>query len=89
VLHQNAPNPFNPETMIRFDLNTAEPVRITILDVHGRVVAQLLDETLPAGPHQVSWSGEDGTGRAVASGVYFYRLETPSTEVSRKMVLAR
>ena len=89
VLHQNAPNPFNPETTIRFDLNATERVKVTIYDVHGRVVARLLDQTLPGGPHQVSWSGLDASGRGVASGVYLYRLETPSTEASRKMVLAR
>ena len=88
-LHQNAPNPFNPETTIRFDLNTPERARITILDVNGRAVSRLLDATLPDGTHQVSWSGRDESGRPVASGVYFYRLETPSTDATLKMVLAR
>jgi hypothetical protein len=89
VLHQNAPNPFNPETLIRFDLKTSERARVTVLDIRGRVVARLVDAVGVEGTNWVRWSGTDGSGRPVASGVYFYRLETPSVDVTRKMVLAR
>jgi hypothetical protein len=89
TLHQNAPNPFNPGTTIRFDLNYAGHARIAIYDVQGRLVAEPLDTNLPAGPNEVFWSGNDAQGRRVASGIYFCELETAGHSYSRRMVLAR
>lgn len=89
VLHQNAPNPFNPGTTIRFDLNYAGHARIAIYDVGGRLVAEPLDTNLPAGPNEVFWSGDDAKGSRVASGIYFCRLTTGGHIYSRRMVLER
>jgi hypothetical protein len=89
VLHQNAPNPFNPGTTIRFELPQDEQVSIRIFDVRGRVVRTLVQGRRPAGYNEVTWNGVDEAGRRVASGVYWYRLEMPGVVQTRAMVLAR
>ena len=89
VLHQNIPNPFNPTTLIRFELPERARVRLLVFDVQGRLVRTLVDGELQPGGQEIAWNGRDDDGRNVASGVYFYRLETPQTLVSRKMVLLR
>ena len=80
----NHPNPFNPNTTVRYVLPA--PMRVTILvhDISGRVVATLLDEVRPAGAQQVTWNAD-----GMASGVYFAHLRTRNTDVSRKMVLLK
>ena len=88
-LGANHPNPFSPETEIDFALPRAQPVRLRILDAQGRVVRTLLDRELPAGAHRIRWDGRDGAGRAVASGVYFYRLQDGAATRTRKMTLVR
>lgn len=85
----NHPDPFNPATTIRFSLAEAGEVALTVYDVRGQKIARLLSGTLPAGGHDVLWDGRDGAGKAVASGVYFTRLETPAGVFTEKMVLAR
>lgn len=90
TLWQNEPNPFNPSTQIAFTLAREEPVTLTVLDVAGRRVRLLAEGPLAAGVvHRRRWDGRDDGGRPVASGVYFYRLETPSFSQTRKMVLVR
>jgi hypothetical protein len=89
ALHQNYPNPFNAETRIRFTLDRAGPVSMKIFDVTGRLVRTLIETDLPSGEHRAGWNGTDDRGRALASGVYFCRLETGQTAGARKMILAR
>ena len=90
IVYQNAPNPFNPGTTIRFELPDPGTVRLRIYDVHGRLVRELMHESRPAGYHAVYWDGEDASARRVASGVYWYRMELPGvTPQTRKMVMAR
>jgi hypothetical protein len=85
-----APNPFNPATTIRFGLGEpGGPVAIRIFDAGGRLVRALADEVLPPGLHAVVWDGRNDGGRAVASGVYFYRVEAPAGSAVRKLVLAK
>jgi subtilisin family serine protease len=86
-LAQNEPNPFNPATRIRFALDRAGPVRLAVYDAAGRLVSRLVDRRLEAGVHEVVWNGTNGSGRSVAGGVYFYRLETAGRVLVRKMVL--
>jgi len=88
-LVDNRPNPFNPETAIRFEMGLAGPVRVAVYDVSGRRVAVLLDEVRAAGPHQVIWRGRDDDGRALPSGAYYVRLETASQVDTRKMMLLK
>jgi len=89
ALHQNYPNPFNPSTVIAFDLAGRGNVRVEIYDVLGRRIATVADGAFEAGRHRVVWDGRNDLGRAVASGVYIYRLETSAGRDSRKMILAR
>ncbi|HWN83189.1 MAG TPA: CHRD domain-containing protein, partial [Candidatus Udaeobacter sp.] len=84
ALEQNVPNPFNPSTVIRYTLARREHVSLRIYDAQGREVYSVLDEEQAAGPNQVTLDA-----RGLASGVYFYRLETPSFSDSRKLVLTR
>ncbi len=89
-LAQNYPNPFNPVTTIAFSLRQRGRVRIDVFTVAGEHVRTLLDETRPAGAHtDIRWDGHDRNGRAVASGVYFYKLTTTGFEQTRKMVLLK
>jgi hypothetical protein len=82
ALHANAPNPFNPETVIRFDLPRDSGAQLEIYDVLGRKVRALVRSELPPGFHQTMWDG-----RQVGSGVYFYRLQADDYIQTRRMVL--
>ncbi len=88
-LYQNHPNPFNPATTIRFDLPAPAHARLDIFNILGQRVTTLLDRDMPAGSHAVRWDGRDGNGRAVASGVYFYRLNAGTDVDKRKMILLK
>lgn len=83
-LAQNHPNPFNPETSIRFSLPVRSDVRLSVHDVIGREVALLVNGTLGAGEHRASFNG-----RPLSSGVYFYRLQAGSRAITRRMVLLK
>ncbi len=85
----NAPNPFNPQTMIAFELASPGTVRLDIHDLRGRLVRHLVNGHAEAGPHQVLWDGRDGSGRDMASGVYFSRLVVGGTAQHQKMTLVR
>ncbi len=85
----NYPNPFNPTTTIAFNLPRNATVRLRIHDVRGRVVATIVDDSLPAGRHEVLWNGRDQQGRTVASGTFFYRLEAGGRVWTRKMLLLK
>jgi hypothetical protein len=89
VLHQNSPNPFNPETTIRFELPSAMRVQLSIFDVHGRLVRKLIDEQRGAGASTAAWNGRDDRGAGVATGLYFYVLEAGGSRYQRKMVLLK
>ncbi len=89
ALEGNFPNPFNPRTAISFALPREGQVRLNVYNVEGRRIATLLDEPLTAGRHHVIWDGRDASGQTVASGVYFYRLETGAETLSGKMVLMK
>ncbi|HEU4929639.1 MAG TPA: PA domain-containing protein, partial [Candidatus Krumholzibacteria bacterium] len=88
-LAQNAPNPFNPSTTIRFTLPVSERVGLAIYSASGALVRMLVDETRERGSHDVSWDGRDSAGNPVSSGVYFYRLTAGKFSDSRKMVLLK
>ncbi len=83
------PNPFNPATMVSFYLGTQTEVRLDIHDVAGRLIKNLVAESLAAGDHQVRWNGTDTAGRAVASGIYFARLHGGDQQQVRSLTLVR
>lgn len=84
------PNPLNPGTSIAFGLpEGADNVNLSVFDVSGRLVRTLVSGAFPAGRHSVHWDGRDASGAAVASGVYFYRLEAPGFQAQGKSVVLR
>jgi hypothetical protein len=88
-LEKNFPNPFNPDTEIKFSLAEASQVSLNVYNILGQVVRTLVDEELPAGPHSVTWDGKNGQGSDVASGVYFYRMKAGNFESTERMTLLR
>jgi len=88
-LAPNYPNPFNPSTTIAYQLPTRAPVALEIYSLLGQRVRHLVEQVQVAGQHAVTWDGKDDAGRAVASGVYLYRLSTGRHDLTRTMVLAK
>ncbi len=88
-LAQNAPNPFNPSTSIHYQLTESRPVRLIVYDLLGQPVRTLVDGLRTRGAHTATWDGRDQQGKAVASGVYLYRLHAGRRASSGKMLLLR
>lgn len=84
ALSQNYPNPFNPVTKIRYDIPEGSSVKLTVYDMLGREVTQLVNEYKDAGSYEAVWNGVDQT-----SGVYFYRIEAGSFTKEMKMILVK
>lgn len=89
ALKGNFPNPFNPTTSIRFSLKDAGRVRVQIYNLKGQLVKNLIDSELKSGNHQLVWDGRDERGSGVASGIYFYRMESGSFNATNKMMLMK
>lgn len=89
-LAQNYPNPFNPTTTIQYSIPARLHVRLVVYNVNGQVIATLVDGVKSAGQYEETWNGAGpGGASVVASGVYFYRLETNRGAETRKMVLLK
>lgn len=87
---QNFPNPFNPETSIRYNLPEAASVSVVIYDQLGRRVRTLLENvTQQAGYQNILWDGRDAAGKQVATGVYLYKITAGKQALVRKMLLAK
>lgn len=89
VLYGNYPNPFNPMTTIKFDLPRDGHVALRVFDLSGRVVRTLVDESLARAAHEYKWDGTDDAGHRVASGTYYYRVETDQRTATGKMMLVK
>ncbi|MGH2569436.1 MAG: FlgD immunoglobulin-like domain containing protein [Bacteroidota bacterium] len=89
ALYQNRPNPFNPTTVIQYDLPRLEWVVLKVYDALGREVRTLVNGYNPAGRHLVSWDGKNNDGQSLSSGIYIYRLVSGTFVQTRKMVLVR
>jgi hypothetical protein len=89
TLQQNFPNPFNPQTTIRYKLEKDLEIELAIYDVRGRKVHELYRGKQRAGEHSLTWKGTDSHGRLVASGVYLARLKTDLGSQVRSMTLLR
>ena len=70
----NVPNPFNPSTRLRFELDVAGDVDLRVFDARGRLVRDFAPEGYAAGLHAVTWDGRDTSGRQMASGVYYVQM---------------
>ena len=89
TLHQNYPNPFNPITFLRYDLPNQAQVTLTVYDLIGREVAQLVNTTQKAGFKSVQWDATDSFGKPVSAGVYLYQIQAGEFVQTRKMVLLK
>ena len=85
----NYPNPFNPETTISFNLTQAGDVKLEVFVIKGRKVTTLVNTTLGVGSHTANWNGLDADGNGVASGVYFYKMQTAMGTATGKMLLMK
>ncbi len=83
-LLQNAPNPFNPETEIRFDVSQEAFVNVSVYNTIGQKIATLVDNYVSPGIHSVQWNAADNP-----SGIYFYRLESNGSAQTRRMLLLK
>ena len=88
-LHQNFPNPFNPITTLRYDLPSDVFVTLTIFDMLGREVAQLINTAQKAGFKSIKWDATDSMGRPVSAGVYLYQIQAGEFVQTKKMVLLK
>ena len=88
-LGQNYPNPFNPETRIEFTLPRRSMVVVTIYNLLGQQIRQLVNQEYSAGNHKVTWDGKSSQGVQASTGIYFYRLKAGSFVETKKMVLLK
>ena len=89
TLHQNYPNPFNPITTLRYNLPEHAQVTLTIYDLMGREVIQLINTTQDAGYRSVQWDATDSMGKPVSAGVYLYQIQAGEFVQTKKMVLLK
>jgi hypothetical protein len=89
-VHQNAPNPFSQETTFRVTVpSNGTKISLRVYDVHGRVVRDLADQTAEIGEYMFQWDGTDSEGRALPSGVYYYRAKIGAFEKTMKLLRIR
>jgi hypothetical protein len=89
TLQQNYPNPFNPNTNIAFFMPKAGKVQLSIYNLKGQLVKDLVNQEVPAGHSVFAWDGRDYRGTPVASGIYSYRLHSENYTSSKKMILMK
>jgi hypothetical protein len=88
-LHQNYPNPFNPITTLRYDLPEDAIVTLTLYDLGGREVTQLVNTKQNAGYKSINWNATDKFGKPVSAGVYLYQIQAGEFVQTKKMVLLK
>ena len=88
-LENNFPNPFNPATTIEYSLRNQADVKLSIFNVLGQKVRELVNESQTAGIHRVIWDGTDASGTVVSTGIYLYRMQVGDLAETRKMVLIK
>ena len=85
----NFPNPFNPETTLFFSLPNEQKIELTVYNLKGQKVRQLVKGQFPAGQNSIVWNGKDDNGKSVGSGLYLYKLKTSDKVISKKMLLLK
>jgi hypothetical protein len=89
ALNQNFPNPFNPETTIKYQLAESAPVQLRIYNIVGQVVRTLVADQQSAGRYQIRWNGTDDRGVAVSSGIYFYQISAGKFQDVKRLMLLK
>ena len=89
MLHQNFPNPFNPITTLRYDLPSDALVTLSIYDMLGKEITQLVKGLQEAGFKSIPWDATDSMGRPVSAGVYLYQIQAGDFVQTKKMVLLK
>ena len=89
TLHQNYPNPFNPFTSLRYDLPEDNFVTLTVYDMLGRKITQLVNTSQEAGFRSVQWNSTNSFGKPISAGVYFYQIRAGEFVQTKKMVLLK
>lgn len=89
ALHQNFPNPFNPSTEIRFDLPEAGKVNLAIYNLMGQKIRTLSSGEMTPGYHAIVWDGTNDLGSQVATGMYFYAIQTSEFQATKKMLFMK
>ena len=88
-LYQNYPNPFNPLTTFRYNLTEHAQVTLTIYDITGKEVAQLVNTIQETGHRSIQWDASNNFGDPVSAGVYFYQIQAGELVQTKKMVLLK
>ena len=88
-IHKNYPNPFNPSTIIAWEIGSANGVELAIYDMNGRVVRELVNSYQSAGYHEARWDGRDSDGNAVPAGLYVYQVKSGQHTKTQKMLLLK
>jgi hypothetical protein len=83
------PNPFNPRVRIQYSLPRGGPLRLSIYDLAGRLVRNLLAGEVPAGEGSIVWEGDEATGHPAPSGIYLVQLQTDQRLMKRTVTLVR
>ena len=89
TLKPSYPNPFNPNTKISFDLPKSSKVKLQIVDINGRGIANLLSNSLDSGTYNVNWNGTSDSGVNMSSGIYFIILNVDGSILTQKLSLIR
>ncbi len=88
-LEKNYPNPFNPSTKINFSIPKAQSVKLSVFNVLGQKIIELVNNNLEAGSYSVTWNGDSQFGQKVNSGIYFAILEAEDRQLAQKMILSK
>jgi hypothetical protein len=88
-ISNNFPNPFNPSTTINYSVPGASNVNITVYDINGQVVKNLLNEFKNSGSYSLNWDGKNDSGSTVSSGTYFYQIQIGNFVQTKKMILLK
>jgi hypothetical protein len=88
-LYTNYPNPFNPETVIRYSLEQKSEITLAVYNLKGQKIKVLISEKRVPGEYSVVWDGKDDSGKEASSGIYFYRLSTEFGQETKKMLLIK
>ena len=89
AIHQNFPNPFNPITMLRYELPEYSFVTLTIYDMLGKEITTLVNDRQEPGYKSVRWDATDSVGKPVSAGVYLYQIHAGKFVQTKKMILLK